>query len=124
MKRKAYPKRLFKRETGKSKRLYMLEIKRFGFMIFVTANKKSRIVTQKSSLIRLFYCSDAVSDYRSATLSIRTVPFFSPLAVASSVIWPGVSVEETMAVIIPLKTFIFGRWKGSKEVEFPLAPAR
>lgn len=50
--------------------------------------------------------------------------FFKPLPVASRVILPGCSVEDTIAVIIPLKTFIFGRWKDSKEAALPLAPAR
>ena len=50
--------------------------------------------------------------------------FFSPFAVASRVISPGVSVEDTIAVIMPENTFISGFWNGSRDVGSPFAPAR
>lgn len=53
-----------------------------------------------------------------------SLPGLSPLPVAVSVIWPGLSVLCTTAVIMPLNTFICGRWKSSNEVGSPLAPAR
>ena len=49
-------------------------------------------------------------------------PHHIELIVASSVIFPGLSEEETIAVIIPLNTFIFGVWNDSSEAGFPLAP--
>ena len=58
------------------------------------------------------------------SLIISILPFFKPLPVASSVILPGSSVEETIAVIIPLKTCMCGSWNDSSDVGSPLAPAR
>ena len=48
----------------------------------------------------------------------------NPLPEASKVSVPGSSVDCTMAVIMPLNTFIFGVWNDSNDVGSPLAPAR
>lgn len=50
--------------------------------------------------------------------------FFQAFARSFKGYFAGCSVEDTIAVIIPLKTFIFGCWKDSKEAALPLAPAR
>jgi len=57
-------------------------------------------------------------------LSITRVAFFKPLDVASRVIFPGSSVDDTMAVIMPENTFMWGAWNDSNDVGSPLAPAR
>lgn len=56
-------------------------------------------------------------------LSITRVAFFNPLDVASRVIFPGSSVDDTMAVIMPENTFMWGAWNDSNDVGSPLAPA-
>ena len=57
-------------------------------------------------------------------LSITRVAFFNPLDVASRGIFPGSSVDDTMAVIMPENTFMWGAWNDSNDVGSPLAPAR
>ena len=57
-------------------------------------------------------------------LSITRVAFFKPLDVASRVIFPGSSVDDTMAVIMPENTFMWGARNDSNDVGSPLAPAR
>lgn len=57
-------------------------------------------------------------------LSITRLAFFNPLDVASRVIFPGSSVDDTMAVIMPENTFMWGAWNDSNDVGSPLAPAR
>ena len=55
---------------------------------------------------------------------ILTMHFLRPLEVASSSIVPGFSDERTIAVIIPLKTFICGFWNDSNDTGLPFAPAQ
>ncbi len=69
-------------------------------------------------------CYGTISCIDYLPLSITRVAFFKPLDVASRVIFPGSSVDDTMAVIMPENTFMWGAWNDSNDVGSPLAPAR
>ena len=69
-------------------------------------------------------CYGTISCIDYLPLSITRVAFFNPLDVASRVIFPGSSVDDTMAVIMPENTFMWGAWNDSNDVGSPLAPAR
>lgn len=56
--------------------------------------------------------------------TISSLAVFSPFELASSTISPASSVEDTIAVIMPEKTFICGFWNDSSEAGLPFAPAR
>lgn len=49
--------------------------------------------------------------------------FFKPLDVASRVIFPDSSVDDTMAVIMPENTFMWGAWNDSNDVGSPVGSA-